>query len=154
MTLSEASPPSASIWVGLWNNRHVVFDPSIQPIATQFMLLYFVQGQALCLREREVERKKVRTERNPYDREFALSQYSQWLSSNAHVVAEKKKSAHNMVVENPPPPKRKCSQCDGQGIWHYTVGTFSDGAHSDGQNVNERCTSCRGRGFVDDVIEF
>lgn len=151
MTASTGPMTSAEIWVGHWNNRHVVFDPSIQPADSKFMILYFVQGRTLCIRERVVERKKVRTVRTPYDRDFALNQYSLWRCSNAHIVSEKK-ACPNMVVENPPPPRRKCSQCDGQGAWHYTVGTFSDGAHSDGQNVNEHCSLCGGRGFVDDVI--
>ncbi len=153
MTESTGQTTSAAIWGGLWNNRHVVFDPSIQPDDPKFMLLYFVQGKTLCIRERDAERKKVKTVRNPYDRDFALSQYSLWLSSNAYVVLEKK-SCPKLAVENPPPPKRKCSPCGGQGSWYYTVGTYSDGAHSDGQNVNEHCSLCGGRGFVDDVIDF
>ena len=153
MTESTGQTTSAAIWVGLWYNRYVVFDPSIQPDDQKFMLLYFVQGKTLCIRERDAERKAVKTVQNSYDRDFALSQYSRWLSSNAHVVLEKK-SCPKLAVENPPPPKRKCSECDGLGSWHYTVGTFSEGAYSDGQNKIERCSLCYGRGFVDDVIEF
>ncbi|MGV0960263.1 MAG: hypothetical protein ACOYB1_10545 [Limnohabitans sp.] len=151
--MSNTLEQAPFLWVGLWHKRHVVFDPSIQPVNQKFMLLYFVQGKALCVRDREVDRKTVRTVRDQYEIEFALDQYSKWLLSNRNIV-EDKRSCLDMVAENPPPSRRKCSQCDGQGNWHYTVGTFSDGAHSDGVNVSERCSLCDGRGFVDDVIEF
>lgn len=153
MTGKVNTVPASSLWVGLWNKRHVVFDPAIQPADSKFVLLYFVEGKSLCTRERETERRKVKTVRNPGDIAFALSQYRKWLSSNAPIV-EEKKSRPNMTVENPPPPRRKCSQCDSQGTWHYTIGTFSDGAHSDGQNIIEHCSLCGGHGFVDDVFEF
>ena len=46
----------------------------------------------------------------------------------------------------------KCAECDGSGGYHYTVGTFADGAHSDGQNFREYCGTCEGRGSVEDVL--
>ena len=85
---------SQEIWVGLWHGkRYVVYDPSIQPEAPDFMLLYFVEGHALCAKKRAVERKEVRTVSNPDDREFALAQYDRWLSVNASIAADKKISS-------------------------------------------------------------
>jgi hypothetical protein len=154
MDSSEPKKACQSIWVGLWNGRrHVVFDASIQPSNPEFMLLYFVQGHSLCARKREVERQKVISVRNPDDQIFALEQYKKWASANAQVVATKQ-SQESFEVENPPPLRKICPQCDGHGTCHYTVGTFADGGHSDGQNFVEYCSCCGGRGFVDDILEF
>lgn len=141
-----------TLWVGRWNNRHIVFDPTIQPKDKKFILLYFVQGKSLCLRDRVVERKRAKTVRSPYEIDFALKQYRKWLSINSNNLQER--TYQCMSIEAPPPPRRKCSQCDGHGNWHYTVGTFSEGAHSDGQNMTEYCTLCGGHGFIDDVFEL
>lgn len=149
---SENSPAPQDIWVGLWHGkRHVVFDPTIQPENPEFMLLYFVEGHALCARERTVERKEVTTVLNPYDREFALAQYDQWLSANARDAADKK-SRPEFEIENPPPPRRKCPQCNGQSTWFDTVNKPTYGVISEGPNIIERCPSCKGEGFVSDVL--
>lgn len=145
------------VWVGIWhNNRHVVLEPSIQPENQEFMLLYFVEGHSLCVRNRDVERiafknKEITTVKNPYVRDFALEQYSLWYSANAH-IAELKKSAQQFEVENPPPPRKKCPQCDGQPNWFDTVNKPTYGVISEGPNIVERCPSCNGKGFVDNVL--
>lgn len=91
MSGGEGAQDQQGIWVGFWKvRRHVVFDPSIQPANPNFRLLYFVEGHALCVRERAVEQKEVITVSNPYDRDFALEQYTAWYSSNATVANEKK----------------------------------------------------------------
>lgn len=146
------STKTQEIWVGLWHGkRHVVFDPSIQPENQEFMLVYFVEGHALCARRRTVERREVTTVRNPYDREFALEQYAQWLSVNSPVAAEKK-SRLEFEIENPPPPRKRCPQCDGQPTWFDTVNKPTYGVISEGPNIIERCPSCSGQGFVSDVL--
>jgi|APMI01.1.fsa_nt_gi hypothetical protein len=142
------------IWVGLWHRkRHVVFDPSIQPENLEYMLLYFVEGHALCARKRTVERKEVTTVHHIYDREFALEQYRLWFSANASIAVEKK-ACKEFQVENPPPPRKKCRQCDGQPNWFDTVNKPTYGVLSEGPNIIERCPSCNGQGFVNDVLEI
>ena len=153
MEPSKHCIPDNSLWVGQWHKRHVVFDPSIQPSHSDFVLLYFVQGHALCARNRGIERKMVTTVRNPFDRQFALAQYANWRSTNEHVITERQFQAA-FVVEDPPLARKRCLRCEGQGSWHYVVGTFADGGHSDGQHVLEHCSTCEGSGFVDDVLGF
>ena len=139
------------IWVDLWRGkRHVVFDPSIQPENSEFMLLYFVEGHALCARL-EIERKEVATVSNPYDREFALEQYAQWLSTNAQIAAEKK-SRLEFEIENPPPPRKKCPQCDGVPTWFDPVNRPTYGVMSEGPNIIEQCSLCKGAAFLKDVL--
>lgn len=152
MAESRTPDPQPSIWVGYLMGRLVVFDPSIQPSNQDYVLLYFVQGQALCMRKRADERVRVKSVRNPYEREYALAQYAKWASTNASLLTQKSASA-NFDVEDPPPPRKICSECEGEGSWHYTVGSFADGAHSDGQNFRETCSSCRGRGSVENVVD-
>lgn len=141
-----------SIWAGLWHEkRHVVFDPSIQPDNLEFMLLYFVEGHALCARKRAIERTEVTTIANPYDRDFALDQYAQWHSANVAII-DVKKSLTEFEIENPPPPLKKCTRCDGLGTWFDTVNKPTYGVISEGANIIERCPSCNGKGFVDDTL--
>lgn len=154
MIVSAKPQNNSAIWVGLWHGRrHVVFDPSIQPENPEFMLLYFVEGHALCARKRTSDRSEVTTVRIPPDRDFALSQYSYWLSQNRDIAAERKASAA-FEVENPPPPRKKCPQCDGQGTWFDTINKCTYGVISEGPNIIERCPLCSGRGFVQDVLYF
>jgi hypothetical protein len=141
-----------SIWVGLWHKkRHVVFDPSIQPDHPDFILLYFVEGHVLCARKRAVERTEVTTIANPDDRDFALAQYTQWLNENGSIVANKK-ARTEFETENPPPPRKKCPQCDGQGTWFDTINKCTYGVISEGPNIIDRCLTCKGQSFVDDVL--
>lgn len=141
-------------WVGLWHGkRHVVFDPSIQPENSEFMLLYFVEGHSLCARKRADERMEITNVNNPYDREFALGQYDLWCSANSRLVAEKK-ARQEFNVENPPPPRKRCPQCDGQPNWFDYVNKTTYGVISEGPNIIERCPSCNGHGFVSDVLKF
>ena len=152
--MTDLANPQApkETWVGLWHGkRHVVFDPSIQPENPEFMLLYFVKGHSLCARKRTVELKEVTTVHNQYDRDFALEQYALWRSGNAR-IADEKKARQEFEVESPPPPRRKCSQCDGQPIWFDSVNKPTYGVISEGPNIIERCPSCNGHGFVDDVL--
>ncbi len=152
MTDSANPQVSQEIWVGLWHGkRHVVFDPSIQPENSEFMLLYFVEGHSLCARKRVAERNIVTTVRNPYDREFALEQYGRWCSTNASIAA-KKKVHQEFEVENPPPYRKKCPQCDGQPNWIDTAKKPTYGVMSEGPNIVEHCQSCNGLGFVNDVL--
>ena len=107
-------------WVGLWHGkRHVVIDPSIKPVNSEFMLLYFVEGHSLCARKRAVEQKEVTTVQNPCDREFALEQYGLWYSANARIAAEKK-ARQEFEVEDPLPPRKKCSKASSQ----YNLNNF------------------------------
>ena len=141
-----------SIWVGKWKERRlVVFDPKGQPDNIEFMLLYFVQGQSLCIRNRAIERNNVIKCQILGDYEFAVEQYQLWLSLNKQSL-ETKKYQTNFVVEEPEVPRRKCSSCDGDGNFNYRVGTFSDGSHSDGQNFTDHCNKCHGSGYVDNVL--
>ncbi len=152
--MTDLANPQApkETWVGLWHRgRLVVFDPSIQPENPEFMLLYFVEGHSLCARRRTVERKEVTTVQNPYDREFALEQYALWCSANARIAAEKK-ARQEFEVESPPPPRKKCPQCDGEPNWFDTVNKPTYGVISEGPNIIERCPSCKGQGFVSDVL--
>lgn len=143
-----------AIWVGLWHEkRHVVFDPSIQPDNTDFMLLYFVEGHTLCARKRATERTEVTTVTDPYNRDFALAQYAYWLATNGRVAAEKK-ACPEFVIVNPPLPRKKCPQCNGQGTWFDTVNKSTYGVISEGPNIIERCPSCNGQCYVTDVLEF
>lgn len=152
MTDSASSQATQETWVGLWHGkRHVVFDPSIQPENPEFMLLYFVEGHALCARKRTVERKEVATVRNPEDRELALERYACWCTVNACIAAEKK-ARQEFEIENPPPPRKKCPECDGEPIWFDTVNKPTYGVISEGPNIIERCHSCKGHGFVSDVL--
>ncbi len=145
---------SQAIWVGLWHGkRHVVFDPSIQPNNPDFMLLYFVEGHALCARKHAAEQTEVTIVADPYDRDFALAQYAQWLSKNGRSTADKK-ARPEFEIENPPPPRKKCPQCDGQGTWFDTINKCTYGVNSEGTNIIERCPSCNGQSFVADVLEF
>jgi hypothetical protein len=147
----ESTTPK-SIWVGLWHGkRHVVFDPSIQPENPEFILLYFVEGHALCTRKRTVERKAVTTVHDSEDREFALAQYGQWVAANAR-IADNKKTRPELEVEDPPPPRKKCPECDGQPTWFDTVNKPTYGVISEGPNIIERCPHCNGKGFVSDVL--
>ena len=141
-------------WVGHWRDRRlVVFDPKHQPESQDFMLLYFVQGHSLCARNRAVEREHVATCKFPEDHDFALEQYHRWVTLHGQEL-EAKKSQVQFAVEEPAAPRRKCPICGGEGNVTYRVGTFSDGAHSDGQNITDHCDNCHGRGYVDDVLEF
>lgn len=149
---SKLKAPNAP-WVGMWKGRrHVVFDPSIQPQSIEFMLLYFVQGQSLCVRNRAIDRADVRTVTDSEATHFALFQYELWKSRNQSLV-EQKKARSIFEIEQPDAIRRKCRACDGNPHSIWTVGTFSDGAHSDGANMVEHCSSCKGLGFVDNTIE-
>ncbi|MBA2351822.1 MAG: hypothetical protein H0V78_08535 [Burkholderiales bacterium] len=79
------------------------------------MLLYFVEGHALCARKRAAERTAVTTVAHPYDRDFALAQYALWLSANAGIAADKT-SRHEFEIENPPPPRKKCLSAMAKGF--------------------------------------
>ena len=150
--MSEPQTKSSRPWIGMWKARRlVVFDPGIQPADPDFMLLYFVQGQSLCVRHRALDRKEVRTVNDPNACQFALGQYAAWTAMHVG-SAQAKRNLVGYMVEQPGPIRRKCRACDGEAHWTYTVGTFSDGAHSDGQNVHELCKSCGGQGFVDNTI--
>jgi hypothetical protein len=153
--MTDFSKPTAppSPWVGLWKGRrHVVFDPSIQPSSIEYMLLYFVQGQSLCVRKRVDDRLDVRTVRDSRVVEFSISQYEIWKFRNQSLLSLKREST-SFEIEQPDAIRRKCRVCEGNPHSTWTVGTFSDGAHSDGENMSEYCLHCNGRGFVDNTIE-
>jgi len=140
------------LWVGLWGNRRqVVFDPALQPTNDELIFLYFVQGRALCTRSKAADRGNVRTIHDAEAIKAAVNQYERWRSQQSpQALAEKSRSAN--AVEAPPPPLVPCRACGGNPHAHYTVGTFSDGAHSDGVNVVESCDACHGAGYVSDVF--
>lgn len=140
-----------TIWVGRWHKRYVVFDPSIQPKNEEFILLYFVQGQSLCLRKRWDEEKITSEISDQNEKKFALDQYSHWFSANRDIVADKQ-SRTVFEVENPPDQKTFCPKCDGQGTWYDVVNKVSYGVQSEGPNVREICDLCLGNGFVDDTF--
>ena len=141
------------LWVGMWKSRRqVVYDPSIQLTSKSHMLLYFVQGQCLCVRERAADKVDVNTITQQSARTFAIAQYHLWKSRNTDVLRAKQEIPE-LTAENPGPIRKKCPVCNGNAHTTYTVGTFSDGAHSDGQNISEYCQACKGHGFVDNTIE-
>ena len=141
------------VWVGLWRGqRHVVFDPLIQPDNSEFMLLYFVEGRALCARKRANERYELSPVSNPRDREFALEQYCRWRSANTQVAAEKK-GRRVFEAENPPPARKKCPDCDAHTNWSDPVNKPRYEVKSELTAVTELCPSCKGEGFVRDVFE-
>lgn len=141
-------------WVGWWKRRRlVVFDPSIQPTNSNFMLLYFVQGRSLCFRDKLSDRTEVISVRNEHERSFALYQYKLWISRNKNAALEKQKIEH-ASLENPDPLKIECPACQGECSWYYTVGTYSEGANSDGQNISGNCSVCSGSGFVENIYEM
>ena len=147
------SQTSEKLWVGMWKSRRqVVYDPSIQPASKSHMFLYFVQGQCLCARERASDKTEVHTLNELSARTFAVDQYRLWLSRNMDALQAKLRLT-DLTAEDPGPIRRKCSVCNGNAHTTYTVGSFSDGAHSDGQNVSEYCQACRGQGFTDNTIE-
>lgn len=149
--MSEAK---SKIWVGQWGpKRHVVFDPSIQPVSDEFILLYFVQGHQLCVRARK-DRSKLNTVRNPDELSWALEQYQTWLFANQKII-DTKKSTEPLQLEPPPAPRKKCDVCGGSPNWTDNEGnrvTYGSGNHSEGPNILERCNACNGKGFVDDVL--
>ena len=148
-----ATKPIAIPWVGMWKGRrHVVYDAAIQPQSADFMLLYFVQGQSLCIRSRFTDRTDVSTISDSLAKEFALTQYALWKSRNQQLI-DRKRSLSVFETEHPGSIRRKCSVCYGNPHSTWTVGTFSDGAHSDGQNMGEHCSACKGQGYVDNTIE-
>ncbi len=149
--MSDSTKPQ-EIWVGLWRGgRRVVFDPSIQPENPEFVLLYFVEGHALCARRRADERNEVTRVHIPDDLEFALEQYAKWLSVNSRVAAEKK-SRLEFEIENPPPPNKVCPDCDGYPTWCDAVNKPTYVGITEGPNIIEICPSCNGRGRVSDVL--
>ena len=153
MATDADSQTSENVWVGMWKSRRqVVYDSLIQPASKSHMLLYFVQGQCLCVRERAVDKAEVRTLTQQSARTFAIDQYRLWKSRNMDVIREKQELPE-FNVENPGPIRKKCPVCNGIAHTSYTVGTFSDGAHSDGQNISEYCQACKGHGFTDNTIE-
>lgn len=138
-------------WVGLWmGRRHVVFDREIQPQDTQYMLIYFVEGKSLCFRDKEIERKHVKTIRNQQTIDFAIEQYVQWKRNNQDQLANLM-SETAFHVQEPASLKMKCLECGGEGITYSRIGTFSDGAFSDGVNQREVCNHCNGTGFVANI---
>ncbi|MBK5913733.1 hypothetical protein [Rhodocyclus purpureus] len=141
------------VWVGLWRGqRHVVFDPLIQPDNSEFILLYFVEGRALCARKRANERYELSPVSNPRDRDFALEQYCLWRSTHAHIAAEKK-ARRAFEEEYPPPARKKCPDCDCHTHWSDLVNKPRYEMRSELTVVAEPCPSCKGEGFVRDVFE-
>lgn len=151
MKISDESLDSKKLWVGLWGTRHVVFDPAIQPADPKFVLFYLVEGHALCIREREVERKKVRTVRNFDEINFSLQQYEMWCSTNPGAAKEKLLSTF-LAVDTPTAPKKKCLACDGEGVWIDRRDKTTYGVTTEESNIRESCSTCGGKGVVDDVL--
>ena len=141
-------------WVGLWRHkRHVVFDPAIQPENSEIMFLYFVEGHALCTMNFAAEEVRLSAVVHQPDYEFALAQYTLWLSANAGIV-DTKKCRLKHEIEDPPAPRKKCPECDGQGTWYDSINKPTYGVISEGPNIVEHCPSCRGHGFVINVLSL
>lgn len=129
-----------------WHSRQVVFDPLIQPNSPAFVLLYFVQGRALCVRNsKELEAQPVK---HPGDREFAIEQYKRWRSTNQRIV-DSKTSQQAFVEEDPPAARMKCPSCDGSPSWVDAIVKPTYGVKSEGANIVEQC-HC-GTGWVSNV---
>lgn len=148
-TQSESAP---KLWVGLWlERRHVVFDPTIQPQDKPFVLLYFVEGIALCCRDRHTERGKVTSVRDQPTIEFAIEQYMAWRRINPDQIVRLTGNSPYEIQE-PGALNVKCPVCAGEGVHYSRIGTFSDGAFSDGVNQREFCGRCRGHGVIPNII--
>jgi hypothetical protein len=131
-----------------WHLRHVVFDHSIQPKDPAFVLLYFVQGRALCVRSRqELSALPVK---HPGDREFAIEQYMKWRLTNQSLL-ERKINQQVLVHEDPPAARMKCPDCDGSPNWVDAIVKPTYGVKSEGPNIVERC-NC-GSGWIPNVFD-
>jgi len=144
---------ASNLWVGLWHERrHVVFDPTIQPQDEAFILLYFVEGQCLCYRDRTADRSKVITVRDPFAIQFAIRQYGFWRQKNPDRI---KSLAVTPLceVQDPEPLNVKCPVCSGEAIWHERAGAFSNGTGiADGENTRTACNRCMGKGVISNLI--
>ena len=148
------SETTARLWVGVWyGSRTVVYDPSLQPEQADLVFLYFVQGKALCARLKEKDRPHLKKFSPEFRAIFAIDQYKHWMSLQNHEELVQRCKL-TTKPDSPPIPGRACAKCGGDGSWHYQIGTFSDGANSDGQNYIERCNRCSGTGSVDNVYEL
>lgn len=142
------------IWVGFWmGRRHVVFDPELQPTDKQFIRLYFVEGKSLCCRSGSAERMHVKTVRDKKTIDYAIDQYDEWKRRNQETVS-KLISETFYSIQDPDAPRKKCSTCNGDGITYTRIGTFSEGAFSDGVNERDVCRHCDGKGFVANIFEI
>jgi hypothetical protein len=152
LTMSDNhSSEQSKLWVGFWKNRrHVVFDPSIQPADDVYMLLYFVEGKSLCYRSRETERTQVKTVRGQAGIDYAIEQYLEWKRNHTNELSELK-DRQSPYIQDPDALNVKCPNCKGDAISYLTVGTFSEGAFSDGVNQREVCNHCNGTGVVPNV---
>jgi hypothetical protein len=145
---------SEKLWVGKWHDaRTVVHDASFQPKNADLAFLYFVEGKQLCARQKADDRPHLKTVKEDFFATAACRQYLHWRSLQNEPDLQVRRDTVGSV-EKPPFPRRKCTTCDGIGTWHYQVGTFSDGGHSDGQQIIEHCPECRGDGFIDDIYEL
>ena len=132
-------------------SRFVVVDPSIQPVNTEFILLYFVEGNALCLRRRADEEMHLIPVKNQWDHESSLSKFEKWSSINPGLAREKSFQT-KFEVEEPPARKKKCPECDGSPRWSDAVVKPSYGVKEEGPNIIESCRVCSGSGYVDNVF--
>lgn len=147
--VSSSNDDPSTIWVGAIQNKQlVVFDKEVQPSDPSFIYIYYVNGNSMCTRSADDERRRFRTVKDTKRIEFALQNYLCWKKNNAQEI-EYRNALTTFVIETPAVARDKCPDCKGEPKSVYSVGSFAEGSQSDGVRVVEICKRCSGAGYID-----
>ncbi|MCT6700975.1 hypothetical protein [Rheinheimera sp. 4Y26] len=145
----EVCNDSSAIWVGAIQDKLlVVFDKEIQPSDSSFIYIYYVNGNSMCTRNADDERRRFRTVKDNNRVNFALVNYLCWKKNNTQEI-KFRKALTDFVIETPGLARDKCPDYKGEPKSVYSVGSFAEGSQSDGVRIVDICNRCSGAGYID-----